>query len=176
VRSLSAAQRAALVTNCTGFPLTVTALGDYKIAMVRGRCGAGGVNAKNHGIKDCTRPFFCGEVLDVDGDTAATICRPRSRRVPCGAGDPKKDGDRGITRYASCTAGKKLLALLLNMESDVIVMPAFFDQVIPGGKPDNDDADPHQFEPELGAGHIGGSSRITFRATAMIARSITIST
>ena len=66
----SAAQRAALVTNCTGFPLTVTALGDYKIAMVtRGGVALEGVNAKTMESKIVPGLFFAGEVLDVDGDT-----------------------------------------------------------------------------------------------------------
>jgi predicted Rossmann fold flavoprotein len=66
----SATQRAALVTNCTEFPLTVAALGDYKIAMVtRGGIALDGVNAKTMESKIVPGLFFAGEVLDVDGDT-----------------------------------------------------------------------------------------------------------
>jgi predicted Rossmann fold flavoprotein len=66
----SAAQRAVLVTNCTEFPLTVTALGDYKIAMVtRGGVSLEGVNAKTMESKLVPGLFFAGEVLDIDGDT-----------------------------------------------------------------------------------------------------------
>jgi predicted Rossmann fold flavoprotein len=66
----SATQRAALVTNCTGFPLTVTAPGDYKIAMVtRGGVVLEGVNAKTMESKIVPGLFFAGEVLDIDGDT-----------------------------------------------------------------------------------------------------------
>lgn len=66
----SAALRTALVTNCTGFPLTVTALGDYKIAMVtRGGITLDSVNAKTMESKIVPGLFFAGEVLDIDGDT-----------------------------------------------------------------------------------------------------------
>ena len=66
----SVALRTALVTNCTGFPLTVAALGDYKIAMVtRGGVALEGVNAKTMESKIVPGLFFAGEVLDIDGDT-----------------------------------------------------------------------------------------------------------
>jgi hypothetical protein len=66
----SAAQRATLVTNCTEFPLTVAALGDYKIAMAtRGGVALGSVNAKTMESKIIPNLFFAGEVLDIDGDT-----------------------------------------------------------------------------------------------------------
>ena len=95
----SAAQRAALVTNCTEFPLTVSALGDYKIAMAtRGGVALDGVNAKTMESKTRARPFFCwrgaghrwryrrlqssGRVLD---------------RVPCGSGDTEESGGGGET-------------------------------------------------------------------------------
>ena len=66
----SAAQRSVLVTNCTEFPLTVTALGDYKIAMVtRGGVALDSVNMKTMESKIVPGLFFAGEVLDIDGDT-----------------------------------------------------------------------------------------------------------
>jgi predicted Rossmann fold flavoprotein len=66
----SASQRAALVTNCTEFPLTVSGLGDYKIAMAtRGGVALEGVNAKTMESKLVRDLFFAGEVLDIDGDT-----------------------------------------------------------------------------------------------------------
>ena len=66
----SAAQRSALVTNCTEFPLTVAALGDYKIAMVtRGGIALENVNPKTMESKIVPGLFFAGEVLDIDGDT-----------------------------------------------------------------------------------------------------------
>ena len=66
----SAAQRSVLVTNCTEFPLTVAALGDYKIAMVtRGGVALDSVNAKTMESKIVPGLFFAGEVLDIDGDT-----------------------------------------------------------------------------------------------------------
>lgn len=66
----SAAQRAALVRNCTEFPLTVTALGDFTIAMVtRGGVALQGVNPKTLESKIVPGLFFAGEVLDIDGDT-----------------------------------------------------------------------------------------------------------
>jgi predicted Rossmann fold flavoprotein len=66
----SAAQRLVLVTNCTEFPLTVTALGDYKIAMVtRGGVALDSVNMKTMESKSVPGLFFAGEVLDIDGDT-----------------------------------------------------------------------------------------------------------
>jgi predicted Rossmann fold flavoprotein len=66
----SAAQRTVLVTNCTEFPLTVAALGDYKIAMAtRGGVALDSVNAKTLESKIVPGLFFAGEVLDIDGDT-----------------------------------------------------------------------------------------------------------
>jgi predicted Rossmann fold flavoprotein len=66
----SAAQRSALVMNCTEFPLTVAALGDYKIAMAtRGGVALEGVNPKTMESKIVPGLFFAGEVLDIDGDT-----------------------------------------------------------------------------------------------------------
>lgn len=66
----SAAQRATLVRNCMEFPLTVAALGDYKIAMVtRGGIALGGVNPKTMESTIVPGLFFAGEVLDIDGDT-----------------------------------------------------------------------------------------------------------
>ena len=66
----SAAQRSVLVTNCTEFPLTVAALGDYKIAMVtRGGVALDSVNPKTMESKIVPGLFFAGEVLDIDGDT-----------------------------------------------------------------------------------------------------------
>ena len=65
-----AARRAALVTNCTEFPLTVAALGDYTIAMVtRGGVALDSVNPKTMESKLVPGLFFAGEVLDIDGDT-----------------------------------------------------------------------------------------------------------
>jgi predicted Rossmann fold flavoprotein len=66
----SAAWRAALVMNCTEFPLTVAALGDYKVAMVtRGGIALDGVHPKTLDSKTVPGLFFAGEVLDIDGDT-----------------------------------------------------------------------------------------------------------
>jgi predicted Rossmann fold flavoprotein len=66
----SADKRSTLVTNCTGFPLTVAALGDYKIAMVtRGGIALDSVNSKTMESKIVPGLFFAGEVLDIDGDT-----------------------------------------------------------------------------------------------------------
>jgi predicted Rossmann fold flavoprotein len=66
----SATRRATLVTNCTAFPLTVAALGDYKIAMAtRGGVALEGVNARTMESKIVSGLFFAGEVLDIDGDT-----------------------------------------------------------------------------------------------------------
>lgn len=66
----SATQRSALVTNCTEFPLTVAALGDYKIAMVtRGGIALEIVNSRTMESRIVPGLFFAGEVLDIDGDT-----------------------------------------------------------------------------------------------------------
>jgi predicted Rossmann fold flavoprotein len=66
----SAALRSVLVTNCTEFPLTVAALGDYKIAMAtRGGVALDGVDAKTMESMLVPGLFFAGEVLDIDGDT-----------------------------------------------------------------------------------------------------------
>ncbi|MDP3563707.1 MAG: NAD(P)/FAD-dependent oxidoreductase [Methanoregula sp.] len=66
----SAEQRTRLVTNCTEFPLTVTAPGGYAVAMVtRGGVALDGVNMKTMESKIIPGLFFAGEVLDIDGDT-----------------------------------------------------------------------------------------------------------
>jgi predicted Rossmann fold flavoprotein len=66
----SAEQRTRLVTNCTEFPLTVTAPGGYAVAMVtRGGVALDGVNMKTMESKIVPNLFFAGEVLDIDGDT-----------------------------------------------------------------------------------------------------------
>lgn len=66
----SAAQRSALVANCTEFPVTVAALGDYPVAMVtRGGIALDAVNPKTMESKIVSGLFFAGEVLDIDGDT-----------------------------------------------------------------------------------------------------------
>jgi predicted Rossmann fold flavoprotein len=66
----SAAQRSALVTNCTEFPLTVAALGEFSVAMTtRGGIALEGVNRKTMESMIVPGLFFAGEVLDIDGDT-----------------------------------------------------------------------------------------------------------
>jgi predicted Rossmann fold flavoprotein len=66
----SAEQRTRLVTNCTEFPLTVTAPGGYAVAMAtRGGVALDGVNMKTMESKILPGLFFAGEVLDIDGDT-----------------------------------------------------------------------------------------------------------
>ena len=66
----SAEQRTRLITNCTEFPLTVTAPGGYAVAMVtRGGVALDGVNMKTMESKIIPNLFFAGEVLDIDGDT-----------------------------------------------------------------------------------------------------------
>jgi predicted Rossmann fold flavoprotein len=62
--------RTALIANCTAFPLTVAALGDYGTAMVtRGGIALEGVDGKTMESKIIPGLFFAGEVLDIDGDT-----------------------------------------------------------------------------------------------------------
>ena len=66
----SAEQRTRLVTNCTEFPLTVTAPGGFAVAMVtRGGVALNGVNLKTMESKIVPKLYFAGEVLDIDGDT-----------------------------------------------------------------------------------------------------------
>jgi predicted Rossmann fold flavoprotein len=66
----SAEQRTRLITNCTEFPLTVTAPGGYAVAMVtRGGVALEGVNMKTMESKIVPHLYFAGEVLDIDGDT-----------------------------------------------------------------------------------------------------------
>ena len=66
----SAEQRSRLVTNCTEFPLTVTAPGGFAVAMVtRGGVALDGVNMKTMESKHVPKLYFAGEVLDIDGDT-----------------------------------------------------------------------------------------------------------
>ena len=66
----SAGQRSTLVTNCTEFPLVVTAPGEFSVAMAtRGGVALEGVNMKTMESKLVPGLFFAGEVLDIDGDT-----------------------------------------------------------------------------------------------------------
>lgn len=66
----SAEKRSALVANCTEFPLVITGLGEFKIAMAtRGGVALDGVNPKTMESKLVPGLFFAGEVLDIDGDT-----------------------------------------------------------------------------------------------------------
>ncbi|NMB79188.1 MAG: NAD(P)/FAD-dependent oxidoreductase [Methanomicrobiales archaeon] len=66
----SAEMRSRLVEHCTEFPLVVSALGDYSIAMAtRGGVALDGVNQKTMESKIIPGLFFAGEVLDIDGDT-----------------------------------------------------------------------------------------------------------
>lgn len=66
----SAAQRSKLIANCTEFPLTVSAPGDFSVAMVtRGGVALEQVNPKTMESRIVAGLFFAGEVLDIDGDT-----------------------------------------------------------------------------------------------------------
>ena len=66
----SAEQRTRLVTNCTEFPMRVTAPGGYAVAMAtRGGVALEGVDMKTMESKIIPHLYFGGEVLDIDGDT-----------------------------------------------------------------------------------------------------------
>jgi predicted Rossmann fold flavoprotein len=66
----SAEQRSRLITNCTQFPLTVTAPGGFSVAMVtRGGIALDNVNPKTMESTIIPNLYFAGEVLDIDGDT-----------------------------------------------------------------------------------------------------------
>jgi hypothetical protein len=66
----SSAQRSKLIANCTEFPVTVAALGDFSVAMVtRGGVALEHVNPKTMESTVIPGLFFAGEVLDIDGDT-----------------------------------------------------------------------------------------------------------
>jgi predicted Rossmann fold flavoprotein len=66
----SAEQRSQLITNCTEFPLTVTAMGGFSVAMVtRGGIALENVNPKTMESTIISHLYFAGEVLDIDGDT-----------------------------------------------------------------------------------------------------------
>jgi predicted Rossmann fold flavoprotein len=63
-------QRSKLIKNCTEFPLTVSAPGDFSVAMVtRGGVALEYVNQKTMESKIVPDLYFAGEVLDIDGDT-----------------------------------------------------------------------------------------------------------
>lgn len=67
---LSAEQRSRLIANCTQFPLTVTGLGGFSLAMVtRGGVALDRVNLKTMESRTVQNLYFAGEVLDIDGDT-----------------------------------------------------------------------------------------------------------
>ena len=88
----SAEKRSILVTNCTEFPLVVTALGEMKVAMAtRGGVALEGVSQKTMESKIVPGLFFTGEVLDIDGDTGGYGISGRVLdRVPCSAGNRKR--------------------------------------------------------------------------------------
>jgi len=66
----SAEQRSQLITNCTEFPLTVTAPGGFSVAMVtRGGIALENVNPKTMESTLIPNLYFAGEVLDIDGNT-----------------------------------------------------------------------------------------------------------
>jgi len=66
----SSAQRSKLIANCTEFPVTVSALGDFSVAMVtRGGVALDHMNPKTMESKIIPNLYFAGEVLDIDGDT-----------------------------------------------------------------------------------------------------------
>jgi predicted Rossmann fold flavoprotein len=66
----SAEQRAHLITNCTEFPLIVSAPGGFSVAMVtRGGVALENVNPKTMESTIVPNLYFAGEVLDIDGDT-----------------------------------------------------------------------------------------------------------
>ena len=66
----SAEMRSRLIASCTEFPLVVTALGDFDIAMAtRGGIALEPVSPKTMESKVVPGLFFAGEVLDIDGDT-----------------------------------------------------------------------------------------------------------
>jgi predicted Rossmann fold flavoprotein len=66
----SALQRSKLIANCTEFPLIVSELGDFSIAMVtRGGVSLDGLNMRTMESRIIPNLFFAGEVLDIDGDT-----------------------------------------------------------------------------------------------------------
>ena len=66
----SAEQRLQLITNCTEFPLSVTAPGGFSVAMVtRGGVALENVNPKTMESTIISNLHFAGEVLDIDGDT-----------------------------------------------------------------------------------------------------------
>ncbi len=66
----SSAQRSKLIANCTDFALTVSAPGDFSVAMVtRGGVALEHMNPKTMESKIVPDLYFAGEVLDIDGDT-----------------------------------------------------------------------------------------------------------
>ena len=66
----SVEQRSQLITNCTEFPLIVTAPGGFSVAMVtRGGMALENVNPKTMESTIIPNLYFAGEVLDIDGDT-----------------------------------------------------------------------------------------------------------
>jgi predicted Rossmann fold flavoprotein len=66
----TAEQRSKLIENCTGFPLTVLAPGDFTVAMAtRGGVALEHVNPKTMESRIVPNLYFGGEVLDIDGDT-----------------------------------------------------------------------------------------------------------
>ncbi|HTY07749.1 MAG TPA: aminoacetone oxidase family FAD-binding enzyme [Candidatus Edwardsbacteria bacterium] len=67
---LTAQQIEALITNCTAFPVTIKALRGLKEAQVTAGGVAGdGIDPTTMGSTLAPGLFFCGEVVDVDGDS-----------------------------------------------------------------------------------------------------------
>ncbi len=93
---LTARQRSQLATNCTEFPMSVAALGDFSIAMAtRGGVALDGVDRKTMESKLVPGLFFAGEVLDIDGDTGGYNLQAAFSTGYCAAMGIRKMGDDG---------------------------------------------------------------------------------
>ena len=67
---LTASLRNRIVTLFTAYPLSIASLGDFTVAMVtRGGVALEGVNPKTLESRIISGLSFCGEVLDIDGDS-----------------------------------------------------------------------------------------------------------
>ena len=89
-------ERILLLDHLTGFPLVVSELGGYDVAMVtRGGVSLKEINQKTMQSKIVKGLYLIGEVLDVDGDTGGYNLQAAFSTAKLAARSIKEDWSRG---------------------------------------------------------------------------------
>ena len=93
---LTREERILLLDHLTGFPLVVSELGGYDVAMVtRGGVSLKEINQKTMQSKIVKGLYLIGEVLDVDGDTGGYNLQAAFSTAKLAARSIKEDWSRG---------------------------------------------------------------------------------